>query len=174
MIIRKAVFSDIEQIANIHIECWRTTYKGIVPDDFLANLSVEKSKKNWSNSLKNFPDNIFLVAESESNVIIGFCSGGLNRDKEKCPQFEGELMAIYILQEFQKKGIGTDLVKEFVKELIKKNIKNMVIWILKENGSRFFYQKLGGKFIAEKTYKIGGRELVGVAYGIKDIDKKYP
>ena len=172
MSIRKAKVADIEQIAKVHIACWRTTYKGIISDDFLENkLSLERSKKNWANSITNFPDSILLVAENESNEIVGFCSGGLNREKEKIPQFEGELMAIYILEKYQKKSIGTKLVKEFVKALQKKNIRNMIIWVLKENESKFFYEKLGGEYITEKTYKIGGEELIVIAYGIKDFKK---
>lgn len=172
MKIRKATISDIEQIAQVHIACWRTTYNGIVPSDFLDNkLSWERSKKNWENTLKNFPDNILLVAETEAGEIVGFCGGGKSRHKDKIPQFEGELMAIYILRDYQKKGIGTVLVKCFVEELLKKNIRNMIIWVLAENDSKRFYEKLGGKYLSQKVYSIGGKNLIGFAYGFEDFKK---
>ncbi len=171
MNIRKAEISDIEQIAKVHIACWRTTYKGIMSEEFLGNLSIERSKKNWENTFSNLPESITLVAENEENKIVGFCCGGRNRDKENCPQFEGELMGIYILEGYQRIGIGTELTKVFIQELLTKNILNMVVWVLKDNNSKFFYEKLGGEIIAEKTYNIGGKELIGIAFGIDDFGK---
>ena len=44
MKIRKASFSDAKEIANIHVNSWKTTYKGIIPDEFSHNLSYEKRK----------------------------------------------------------------------------------------------------------------------------------
>jgi len=42
MIIRKAKLDDATGIAKVHVDSWRTTYKGIIPDDFLNNLSYEQ------------------------------------------------------------------------------------------------------------------------------------
>lgn len=170
MKIRKAKISDIEQIVQVHIACWKTTYKGIVPDEFLENLSADKSIKNWKNFYSNSPNNILLVAENENSQIIGFCSGGLNRDKEKTARFHGELMAIYILEDYQKQGIGKKLVKALVQALREKNINNMVAWVLEENNSKIFYEKIGCEFVAKKTLEIGGKELTVIAYGIDNLD----
>ncbi|WP_306428702.1 hypothetical protein [Robertmurraya siralis] len=42
MIIREATLSDAEGIAKVHVDSWRTTYKGIVSDVFLEQLSYKK------------------------------------------------------------------------------------------------------------------------------------
>lgn len=36
---REARFEDARSIAAVHVDTWRTTYAGIVPDDALAALS---------------------------------------------------------------------------------------------------------------------------------------
>lgn len=46
MIIRKANFNDISSIAKVHVDTWKTTYKGIVPNDYLESLSYKKQKKS--------------------------------------------------------------------------------------------------------------------------------
>ena len=39
--IRTAQREDAADIARVHIDCWRTTYKGIFPDALLAGLSYK-------------------------------------------------------------------------------------------------------------------------------------
>ena len=33
MKIRRATVEDVTGIAHVHVETWRSTYKGIIPDD---------------------------------------------------------------------------------------------------------------------------------------------
>jgi hypothetical protein len=42
MRIREATIADVAAIAKVHAESWRTTYKGLLPDDYLANLTYEQ------------------------------------------------------------------------------------------------------------------------------------
>ena len=39
MIIRKATVADAEGVAKVHVDCWRTTYKSIISEKLLTNLS---------------------------------------------------------------------------------------------------------------------------------------
>ena len=47
ILIRKAELEDAKGIAKVHVDSWRTTYKGIVPDTFLENLSYENREQIW-------------------------------------------------------------------------------------------------------------------------------
>ena len=40
--IRVANVPDAAAIAKVHVDSWRTTYTGIVPDEYLAQLSYEQ------------------------------------------------------------------------------------------------------------------------------------
>ncbi len=168
--IRKAKITDVNAIAKVHIAVWKTTYTGIIPQDFLDKLSLERSENNWKKTLNNTDsNNVFLVCENELGEIVGFIGGGTNREKESLLEYSGELMAIYILKEYQKKGLGSLLMRSFQKELLKCGIVNMIIWVLKDNESRYFYEKLGGVLLKEKEYHIGGATQIGVSYGWKNI-----
>jgi hypothetical protein len=43
-----------------------------------------------------------------------------------------------------------------------------LLWVLAENPSRKFYERLGGQLVYEKTVTIGGVPLIEVAYGWRD------
>ncbi len=109
MLIRQATVADAEGIAIVHVDCWRTTYKEIMPSDFLDNLSYEKRKDIWIKNI-NRDENYVYVAENNEGKIVGFIDGG-KRDTNQVEN-SGDLTAIYILENFQRMGIGKKLIKE--------------------------------------------------------------
>ena len=48
MLIRQARRSDIEQMAEVLVSSWHTTYRGILPDDFINARTVESRIRNIS------------------------------------------------------------------------------------------------------------------------------
>lgn len=167
--IRQATLKDSFDIAKIHVDCWRTTYKGIVPDEKLENMSYDKSSEKWSTNLNLMTDtvSVILIADKKGKPV-GFCSGGKKRKSSKrTAGYEGEIKAIYILKEYQNIGIGKKLFTLYEEIFRKNNIFSYIIWVLKENDSKNFYKKLGGKLITTKTYEIGGKKLKGLCFGFK-------
>ena len=45
--IRHGQISDSKEIAKVHINCWETTYRGIMPDDILNSRNYEKCERKW-------------------------------------------------------------------------------------------------------------------------------
>lgn len=167
--IRIASIEDSFEIAKVHVDCWRTTYKGIVPDEKLDGMSYEKSGLKWKETLKDIQDpfRCFLIVEKNGSAI-GFCSGGKKRKNSKRTDgYDGEIKAIYILKEHQKKGIGKKIIALYEEIFRQNKIFSYIIWVLKDNESKNFYKKLGGKLITTKTYEIGGRRLKGLCFGFK-------
>lgn len=41
MKIRLASLNDIEGIAKVHLESWKTTYKNIISDSYLSNITLK-------------------------------------------------------------------------------------------------------------------------------------
>ncbi len=165
ILIRKAEIEDAEGIAKVHVDGWRTTYQGIVPDTFLDNLSYEESELNWK---KGITENNVYIAEDENGQVIGFSTGGKERTG-KYEAYTGELYAIYILKEYQGKGIGRLLVQSVVDDLKAKKLNSMLIWALEENPACRFYEMIGGKNIDTEEIEIAGKKLGEVAYGWDDI-----
>ena len=171
MIVRRAEISDAKQIAKVHVNSWRTTYKGIIPDEVLDNLSYEKREERWATII---PKEIVFVAESKEREIVGFSTGGKERSGNY-KGYVGELSSIYILEEHQGKGIGRSLVKPIIQELEKLEIYSMIVLVLEDNDSRLFYESLGAEKIDKLQVEIGGKKLNELVYGwdnIKTIFRK--
>lgn len=168
MIIREITYNDVPVIAQIHVDTWRTTYRGIIPDEYLATLSYEKRESGWYQILNSAPENgdFIYVAENELGEIIGFANGGLERSGNSI--YKGELKAIYILENSQRKGIGCHLIQTIAVKLSQANINSMLVWVLENNPACRFYEKLGGKQIYSKQLERVGAMLTEVAYGWTD------
>lgn len=168
--IRKAGTEDAAAIATVHVEAWREAYRGIVPDNFLKNLSIQRRTDQWVNMLSD-ERNIYhraFVAEMNGQVV-GFSNFGLAREVDL--GFSGELFAIYILQAVHKQGVGRLLVGAAVRGLRELGCSSMLVWVLKDNPARGFYERLGGEYVTEKNIEIGEAKLLEVAYGWKELDK---
>lgn len=109
-----------------------------------------------------------FVAEGEGQVV-GFAGYGASQTEET--DFDGELFSIYILQAVHKQGVGRRLVNAVVKELRGMGCSSMMVWVLKDNPARGFYERLGGKYLYEKTIQIGNDTLMEVAYGWRSLEK---
>ena len=173
MIIREATDKDISKIARVHVDTWRTTYRGILSDDVLGNLSYGKRKNSWhrifNNALKDV--NFTYVAEDESGRIVGFANGGMEREDN--PFYKGELNAIYILESHQQKGIGHELVRVVAERLSQMEIYSMLTWVLANNPACRFYEKLGGKKVDRKEIERGKTKLIEIAYGWTNTSNLY-
>lgn len=165
--IREADAADAPAIARVHVESWRTTYRGIIPDDFLASLSVERRARFWAETLGT-PDRsgFAFVAEDVSGTVIGFAAGG--PELEQDPIYTGEMYAIYLLAEAQGRGIGRRLARAVAERLSAAGHAAMLVWVAAANPSRHFYAALGGVPIRERQVTIGGVSLTEVAYGWED------
>lgn len=170
IVIRKASVEDAAAISTVHVAAWKESYHGIVSDEVLNNLSIQRRMDQWVNALSD-EDSIYhqvLVAEM-NGLVVGFSNFGAARDVKL--GFDGELFAIYILRAAHKRGIGRQLVEEAVKGLRGLGHTSMLVWVLKDNPARGFYERLGGSYLAEKNIEIGGSELLEIAYGWPDLSR---
>jgi|FLYN01.1.fsa_nt_gi GNAT superfamily N-acetyltransferase len=168
MHIRLAQVPDAAGIARVHVDTWRTTYAGLMPDELLANLSYERRENQWRSVLSN-PDSPqwIYVAENDDGQVVGFVAGGPERSGD--PLYKGELYAIYVLAEHQGRGIGRALTGANAQRLIEAGMTSMLVWVLAENPWRAFYEALGGKPVREKQETMGDVTLTEVGYGWADI-----
>jgi ribosomal protein S18 acetylase RimI-like enzyme len=166
--IRDAQPDDVPGLARVHVDCWRTTYRGIVPDDYLAKLNYDDSESRWRRILGDAGStSLVYVALDDNETVIGFVSGGPARPESY--GFTGEVYAIYLLKEFQRSGIGGAMLSAATRSLAGHGFDSLLIWVLTENPSCRFYESMGGVLVAEKKVLIGGTELDEVGYGWRDI-----
>lgn len=167
--VRPAIPADAAAIAYVHVEGWKTTYRSIIPDSVLDELSFEQRQAFWAEMLTApRPDSVAMVGCDPTGVIQGFAVGGRERTSQLgC---DGELMAIYLLSEARGRGLGSLLVRRVAQELGIMGFGSMAVWVLERNPYRRFYEKLGGELIGSQQIDRGGQSLEELAYGWRDID----
>jgi ribosomal protein S18 acetylase RimI-like enzyme len=170
--IREANQDDVAGMAKVRVETWQATYPGIVPEDFLAGLSIQSTTERWQKVFweNRKPEVAFFVAENEPKDIVGVAICGPEQSQD--PIYHGEIYVLYVLPEYQNQGIGGGLVAACVQHLIQQlTMETMLIWVIAENPYRRFYESLGGRLVREKTKEIGGKVIAEVGYGWEAIDR---
>ena len=124
----------------------------------------------WEETLNtDRPATSMLVAETDGGEVVGFAY--VTPERENNRVYRGEIFAIYVLDEYQRQGIGHLLFSAAAQHFLKHGIESMLLWVFKENHqARRFYDSMGGEYLDHKTVTIGGTDLVMVSYGWKYID----
>jgi ribosomal protein S18 acetylase RimI-like enzyme len=165
--IRSATLMDAPAIARVHVASWRSTYHGVLPDEFLDSLSEENYEERWKRVIA--PTSKVYVAEDDGGDLVGFASGGRERAGEK--GYEGELYAIYVEDAAQRRGFGRELVRAMVGGLRELGLADMLIWVLRDNQpARDFYERLGGVYVRSQPITIGSVTLEEVSYGWRRLE----
>ncbi|WP_226576652.1 GNAT family N-acetyltransferase [Halobacillus litoralis] len=168
--VRGARFEDAETIAEIHIKSWKSTYKDLIDEKDLSNTTLEHRITLWETVLRT-PVNgqIAYVIENENGEVVGFVSGGKERTKHY--NFDGEIYAIYLLDEYQGQGYGKRMLKVFADGMIEAGYSSLLVWVLTHNPSRQFYIKYGADPIEAEKVTIGQGTYEETAYGWKDLNQ---
>jgi GNAT superfamily N-acetyltransferase len=171
--LRPAVLADAAAIGAVHVESWRETYSGLLPDSMLAELSVERWAVMWEQLLGDpgtARSMAIFVAVNEGRIVgIGGC--GPQRDEALAKSgFTGEFGMIYVLRSHQGRGLGRSIMASLARSLAKLGHDKASLWVFRENeGARRFYERLGGAIVGEKAGERDGTLLVDLAYGWSDL-----
>ena len=163
MRIRDATPDDAREIASVHIDTWRSTYRGHLPDAMLDGLDFDR----WAARREQYPRStapkqICLVAERDG-ALAGFVVAGPLQDQPSGS--EGEVYAIYVRDEHQRGGVGTALLSEAARRLHELGLQGMLIWVLRENAKgRSFYERMGGRAERERPFEIAGAQIRETGY----------
>ncbi|WP_322802635.1 GNAT family N-acetyltransferase [Thermoflexus sp.] len=165
--IRRAVPEDALGIARVRVITWKAQYAGIVPAEYLAQLSPEEDAPRWRRTLAHpAPGQFILVAEDQAQ-IVGFAAAGPERTGDEV--YRGEVYAIYVLPEHQRQGIDRRLMSICARELLRDGIDTLLVWVLEANPARRFYEQLGGELVRTGWMEIGGARLRQLGYGWRDL-----
>jgi ribosomal protein S18 acetylase RimI-like enzyme len=141
--LRPAELSDFEAIARLHVDNWRTNYRGILSDNYLDN-EIEKDRlETWSGRLTCPVENQIVTIATQDNTFAGFCCLYLDDD----PTFGSLIDNLHVPSTLQKSGIGKMLVIDSANKVYDKaKNKKMYLWVYEANkNARIVYDKLGGR-----------------------------
>jgi ribosomal protein S18 acetylase RimI-like enzyme len=121
MKVREAVAEDAEAIARVMIDGMRSVFTGLVPDHL---LEWPESVVGWRKTLTNDLNNgTFLdVAQAENGLVVAFVMGAPSQAN---PLYEGEVLQLNVLPQYQRQGIGRLIVGHAAKRLAKNGIHSL-------------------------------------------------
>ncbi len=177
--IRRARPTDAVAIGAVHVAAWRSTYPGILPDAFLARLSVPRQAAHYDHAIRSgAPVYVATVTGQEALTsaaprVVGFSTGGRARGIGPGVErlAEGEIETLYVLDDFRDRGIGRRLMRAMAMQLAGVGCRTACVWVLKDNPSRWFYQRLGGRPVAEAMIRVGGEPVAQVAFVWDPIER---
>lgn len=140
--IRTVLATDIPAVARLHVAVWQAAYRGLLPDDYLDALSVERRVSMW-HSIVAAEQAPSLVA-ADAGGIVGFLLGGPVRDEDAGGAMIGEVYAIYVAPDHWGAGVGAMLMRHGLASLLAQGYQEVVVWVLRGNVRAInFYGRMG-------------------------------
>jgi GNAT superfamily N-acetyltransferase len=168
-LIRPATLADATVIAEIHERGWQLAYGHFIDAEALAEKSAAKRITFWQERIAD-PTRVVLVGTTGDGALMGVVYGGpvLPHDltSGRIEDFDSELYILHCRAEVQGKGLGRQLTAALARQFRQQGATSLILWAFTDNNFRNFYDRLGGKIIAE------GRDegYPDVAYGWRDVN----
>lgn len=114
---------ELKEKAYVHYTSWNETYNGLITKEYLNKISLEKCEK----TAHNYQINTFIAVCAKG--VVGFaCYLPTSRDFVSI-QPSSEIVALYVLKDYQREGIGTALLNKCLEILPERKV---VLYILKK------------------------------------------
>lgn len=167
--IYKATQKEADILGVLHVEGWRGAYGGIINQEYLDELKPGEKADLWTEWLDN-PEIKADIAYID-NHPVGFVAYGRIHTPPPGqsairPLYTAEILALYILPDYWRKGVGTALLKHAARELKPMKHTSMCLWVLDKNKRACgFYEAMGATRIGKHFVEIGGTKAKEVCYG---------
>jgi len=134
--------ADMDGKGYVHWKSWQESYAGIVSADYLSDMSLVKCV----DIARRLPDNILVAKDGEA--VVGFVAYGVSEeDVGPC----GMIYGLYLLKEYQGRGIGWRLMQAAMEKLADQEA--VALWVFKDNTKAIrFYERCG--FLPDGTEKV--------------------
>ena len=128
--------ADLPAVSKVHLDSWRRSYAGLLPDAFLEAPVAEEMARRWAKLPA--PHDVALVAEAEGD-ILGFAL-------VYATDAEGPLLeSLHVRADQQGQGIGLRLVGHVARDLIARGYDRIWLEVISGNGkAREVYARWGG------------------------------
>jgi len=143
-VIRLANEKDCKELSKLKHMVWNETYRGIYSDEKIDNYDYEKNTEKFLNIISN--SNIELYVVEDKGRLVGYMDCGFPYRPYK--NYKQEIGLLYLLKEYQGKGIGRKLFDMASNKIKENGYKEFFVSCNKyNNGAQKFYKKMGGTII---------------------------
>jgi len=127
------------------VRSWRAAYRGQIPEDVLAGLSVPDTDRLWSERLTGKPLLTRVVVATRGAFVVGFAATGTPvNPTDRTDRSLGDLYSLYLDPDVWGRGIGTQLHGAALDGLRACGFVQAGLWVLDSNTRALrFYQRHG-------------------------------
>ena len=117
------------------------TYRGIYSDEKIDDFDYKKNSEKFLKIINN--PNIDLYVVEDSGRLVGYMDCGAPYRPYK--EFKQEIGLLYLLKEYQRKGIGKELFNLATNRIKENGYNEFFVCCNKYNlNAQEFYKKMGG------------------------------
>lgn len=158
---------DAEDLARVHVTSWREAYQGLLPESYLARMSVAVHARRFRAGLLAPGPHEAVLAGADRNGIVGYAAGGPSRARRLG---EAEVTTLYVLRAHHGHGLGRRLMADIARVFAANGASSLMLSVLRDNiAARGFYEHLGGKAEAPRREPGPGGVTYEVSYRWPDI-----
>jgi len=160
LVLREATIVDLRPLAELHVRTFNETHVG----PFGSGPTYATREWQWREKLSETDAVHFvLVLETAAKQLVGFIWCHPTKDN---PQWAARLNKIYLLREYQRRGLGKRMVAAAVDRLVENGLTSMALFTETDNEPACnFYEQLGGERQLDEQGQFGGM------YGWADLRK---
>jgi ribosomal protein S18 acetylase RimI-like enzyme len=141
-VVRPAGPGDADEIAQVHVDSWRETYSGLIPDRYFDADALDARRRMWRAILRLDPMPGTLVVAERDGRVVGFAFAGSADHPDAVKGVEParglHLFSIYLAAAEQGAGTGHALLEAAVGD------QPAQLWVAAANDrARAFYERHG-------------------------------
>ncbi|GIU16992.1 MULTISPECIES: GNAT family N-acetyltransferase [unclassified Shewanella] len=141
IILRDAVQDDVQQLAQIHVNSWKSTFSGLMPDKYINGYTLSSRVNEWQSVIHSRSE-IVVVAE-RGGIVIGFMSYRVNPENLATI----ELCKLYLCPSAYGQRFGSKLLNHLKLSAQAQGMKAISLYVLDSNKVAInFYSKHGFEF----------------------------
>ena len=92
---RRAEPEDAAEIALIHVSSWHSAYRGLLPEELLAGLSIDVRRSGWAQILNAQDPQAMTIVVEQDGQMVGFCHAGRAREVDPSLNW-GEILRRFV------------------------------------------------------------------------------
>ena len=92
---RRAEPEDAAEIALIHVSSWHSAYRGLLPEELLAGLSIDVRRSGWAQILNAQDPQAMTIVVEHDGQMVGFCHAGRAREVDPSLNW-GEILRRFV------------------------------------------------------------------------------
>ncbi|WP_182113902.1 MULTISPECIES: GNAT family N-acetyltransferase [unclassified Actinotalea] len=137
--VRPAVVADAPEMARVHVDSWRQTYRGLMPDSVLDDPELLRRREHfWTVGLtdERYRGNRVAVSEIDG-AVVGIAMSGPARDPDAT--WSRQLFVLYVDAAHHGSGAGAALL-----DAVLDPDEGVAAWVADPNPrAQAFYRKHG-------------------------------